>query len=312
MVIVIAIAGWVLTCGAWRLEQEVARTGPLETRSFDALTVVTLGTGGAYENPDRRGPATAVASGSQIALVDAGRAVADALRLATIPVGQPDWVLLSSLLPENTLGLDDLLLTGWINGRERPLRVIGPVGTRALTEHLLAAYAPAIASRRGGLGIASAAPEFEVSEVGEGWSEELGDLSVRAAALNGGPTPALAYRFEAAGRSAVIGGTGWAPEALVELARGADLLVHEAVFVPTPEMAAEMGWEPKAGSLEREAAEHTSIDAVGGLAALSGVDTLVLVRMRPPPVYDLQITSVVGDAYDGRIVIAVDGDEIRP
>jgi hypothetical protein len=34
--------------------------------------------------------------------------------------------------------------------------------------------------------------------------------------------------------------------------------------------------------------------------------------MRPPPVYDLQITSVVNDDFDGRIVIAEDGDEITP
>jgi hypothetical protein len=34
--------------------------------------------------------------------------------------------------------------------------------------------------------------------------------------------------------------------------------------------------------------------------------------MRPPPVYDLQITSVVDDTFDGRVVIAEDGDEITP
>jgi ribonuclease BN (tRNA processing enzyme) len=64
--------------------------------------------------------------------------------------------------------------------------------------------------------------------------------------------------------------------------------------------------------LLRAAREHTAIDAVGALAQQAGVETLVLVRMRPPPVYDLQITSVVDDDFDGRIVIAEDGDEITP
>jgi hypothetical protein len=34
--------------------------------------------------------------------------------------------------------------------------------------------------------------------------------------------------------------------------------------------------------------------------------------MRPPPVYALQITSVVNDTFDGRISIAEDGDEFTP
>ena len=42
---------------------------------------------------------------------------------------------LSSLLPENTVGLDDLLLTGWLDGREAPLRVVGPAGTAEFAVH---------------------------------------------------------------------------------------------------------------------------------------------------------------------------------
>jgi hypothetical protein len=42
------------------------------------------------------------------------------------------------------------------------------------------------------------------------------------------------------------------------------------------------------------------------------VATLVLVRLRPPPVYALQISSLVDDTYAGRILVADDGDEIRP
>ena len=64
--------------------------------------------------------------------------------------------------------------------------------------------------------------------------------------------------------------------------------------------------------LRREAAFHTGIDEVGGLARRAGVETLVLVRLRPPPVYDIQLTSVIADEFPGRIVIADDGDEITP
>lgn len=310
--VVVAVAGWVLTCGAWRLEQEVARVGPLEDRTFATLTVVTAGSGGRFENPERRGPVTAIGFGAHIVLVDAGRAVADALRLSAIPVSQPDAVFLTNLLPENTIGLDDLLLTQWINGRERPLALYGPTGTRALAENLLEAHADAIAGLSGGLGTSGASPRFEVVEVSGGWSDQVDGISVRAGDLPGGPIESLGYRFSAGGKSVVVAGSGWAPDALVELARGADVLVHEAVFVPTPQIAEEMGMETEPRLLLREASEHTAIADVGGIAQRAGVGTLVLVRMRPPPIYDLQITSVVDDTFSGRIVIADDGTEITP
>ena len=304
IVAAVAAGGWALTCGAWQLEREVDRVGPLDPRKFERFTVITVGTGGAHENPDRRGPAIAIGIGDQIVLVDAGRAVADALRLSLIPVAQLGTVYLTSLLPENTVGLDDLLMIGWIGGRSAPLRVVGPVGTQALTRALAAAHRRGIEAKTGSLGTQSAAPEFEVVEIDGGWSEQIGELAVRAAALPGGPIDAVAYRFESRGRSAVIACTGWATAELIEFAQGANLLMHEAIYVPTPEVAETMGFDADPAQLLREAAEHTAIDAVGALARAAGVDTLVLVRLRPPPIYDLQITGVVNDEFNGRIVIA--------
>jgi ribonuclease BN (tRNA processing enzyme) len=130
--------------------------------------------------------------------------------------------------------------------------------------------------------------------------------------MPGGPLPALGWRFEADGRSAVVGGMGWAPDALVALARGADVLGHEAVYVPSPQIAREAGLDVSPEELARQARLHTSIEAVGALAQRAGVATLVLVRLRPPPVYSIQITSEVDDSFQGRIVVADDGDEIRP
>jgi ribonuclease BN (tRNA processing enzyme) len=227
-------------------------------------------------------------------------------------VAQPRSVYLTSLLPENTVGLDDLLLTGWLAGREAPVRLVGPAGTHALAEHLIAAHQPAIRAQAEALGLPETGAGFETLEIEDGWSEARGELSLRAGALPGGPLPALAYRFEAGGRSVVVAPTGWAHDALVGFARGAHVLVHEAAFVPTPDLAAEIGLDVNTERLRREAVLHTSIEAVGDLARRAGVETLVLVRLRPPPVYDLQITGLVDDRFGGRIAIAEDGDEITP
>jgi len=73
-----------------------------------------------------------------------------------------------------------------------------------------------------------------------------------------------------------------------------------------------MGIDEDPELLRRDAALHTSIESVGDIARRADADTLVLVRLRPPPVFDIQITTHVDDRYDGRIVIASDGDEITP
>jgi ribonuclease BN (tRNA processing enzyme) len=312
IVLGVATFSWLMTYGAWQYQQVAAGVVPIETRTYPRLTLIAVGTGGAYENPARRGPATAVAVGSRILLVDAGRSVAEGLRNATISVAQPDTVLITNLLPENTEGLDDLLLTGWLEGRETPLRVVGPPGTRGLTDGILASHGRGIAARAAALGLPPEGARFEVREIGDGWTAEADRLHVRAGALPGGPLEAFAYRFESDDRSAVVAGTGWAHATLVAFAQGADALVHEAAFIPDPETAAKLGVDEEPDRLRREIALHTRLEEVGGLAQRAGVGTLVLVRLRPPPVYDVQITSEVNDSFDGAIVIPDDGDEITP
>jgi ribonuclease BN (tRNA processing enzyme) len=110
----------------------------------------------------------------------------------------------------------------------------------------------------------------------------------------------------------VVAPTGWALDALVEFTRGAHLLVHEAAFIPDADLARGLGLDVDPARLEREAGLHTRLESVGGLATRAGVETLVLVRLRPPPVYDIQVSGLVDDDFDGRIVIPDDGDEITP
>jgi ribonuclease Z len=311
-VFAVAVASWVLTCAAWRADRVAEGVMPLDPRRFETFALVAVGTGGAHENPERLGPATAVARGERVALVDAGRGLAEALRGSRIPARQPDSVYLTSLLPENTAGLDDLLATGWLDGRSAPLRVVGPPGTLAFARALEAALAPGLDARAAALVLPREGARLEPLEVAPGFAEERAGLRVRAGELPGGPLPALGYRFEADGRTAVVAGPGWAPEALVELARGADVLVTEAVSLPSPEAAEQSGLGLAPDAIARLERLHTTIDQVGGLAARAGVRTLVLVRLRPPPVFAIQLTSLVDDHFPGRIVVPDDGDEIRP
>lgn len=53
-----------------------------------------------------------------------------------------------------------------------------------------------------------------------------------ALAIHPPVTPSFAYRFDTADRSIVVSGDTNRSAGLVELARGADVLVHEALYVP--------------------------------------------------------------------------------
>jgi ribonuclease BN (tRNA processing enzyme) len=309
IIVVFAAVSWVFSFEADRLQSLTQRVGVLDHRRFETLTIITAGTGAAQEDPERLGPAIAVGAGERLVLVDAGRAAAEALRSAQLPLDQVDTVFLTSLLPENVVGLPELLLTGWAAQRERPLRLVGPPGTRALAEGLERAYALPIETTAEGLGLAADGARLEAVEAGDGWSEERDGLAVRAGALGGGPLPALAYRFESGRRAAVVNGVGWGSDSLVKLAEGADVLLQEAMHTPTIESASAV--EGAEGErIAREAAWHTPAAAAGDVALRAGVRKLVLVRLRPPPLHDKQYLDLVREHFKGPVLVAEDADEI--
>jgi ribonuclease Z len=312
LALAVGVTSALLTCAAWRFDRVMEGFLPLSPRAFDRFTLVVLGTAAAGEDPHRRGTAVAAGMGGEIALVDAGRGVADALRAAKIPPSQPGAVLLTSLLPENTVGLDDLLAAAWLAGRRTPVRVLGPPGTAALAKHVVAEISAGVVAQARALGDDPSPPAVEAIEISDRADQALGGLALRAGVLSGGPVPALAWRIEADGRSAVVGSTGWDGAALEGLARGADLLLHDANHVPTPEEAEAASLTVDPERLRREAALYTDFAEVGAIARRAGVGALVLIRMRQPPVIDLQITSRVDDEFDGPIAVAHDGDEFTP
>src|SRR4029079_16476822 len=96
---------------------------------------------------------------------------------------------------------------------------------------------------------------------------------------------AFAYRFDCPGRSIVISGDTAPSDAIVALAKGADVLVHEALYVP--------GAPGDSGSALRKHVldSHTPVEEAGRIAARAGVGTLVLSHFVPsetPPVSDDQ------------------------
>ncbi len=303
---------WAFAIVSKRFERVLSGIAELPPRSFETLTVITVGTGGTFENQWRLGPSTAVAMGDEILLVDAGRGIAAALRSVEIPVHQPSTVLLTSLIPENTVGLDELILAGWITPRAEALKVVGPRGTQDAVEALLRAHRTGIEAMADAWQPPAETAKVRVLDLEDGAELEVGGFAIRVAGLSGGPFPALAYRIDADGRSVALASVGFGSESLVALARGADLLVHEAIYGASLDAALAEAPAERAEILRREAALHPTLEAIGSLAREIGVSTLVLTRLRPPPVYDFQYQGIVRENFAGRVVIAGDGEEITP
>ncbi len=305
------LVGLFFSCQIWRYNDLAEGIAWLEPRSFERATLIAVGTGGAAENPHRNGPATAIGVGSRILLVDAGRGLADGLRQCQIPVAQPDTVLLTSLLPENTLGLDDLLLTGWNTPRTKPLRLLGPPGTRARAEAIAAAYGQSVDALASARGVAADGAHLEVVEIGDGFREEGDGFVLRAGAVGDAPLPSLAYRFEANDVAIVVAGTNPDPEQLAAFARGAHLIAAEGFHAESITLA-EKANAPDIERLKREATLHMPLQEFGKIGMDARVPMLVVTRLQPPPLFDAQFETAVGETYRGRVVVAGECTEITP
>ena len=139
------------------------------------------------------------------------------------------------------------------------------------------------------------------------------NVTVTAALVDHPPVrPAFAYRFDCPDRSIVISGDTRPSRNLVRLAQGADVLVHEVMYLPALEQV--IGAESNAKSLrEHLLASHTTTEQVGRIATEAGVKTLVLSHFVPggtPPIPDKVWFDAVRPYFSGNLIIGRDLLEI--
>lgn len=240
--------------------------------------LVVLGTGTPNADPDRSGPALAVVRGATSYLIDAGpgivrRANAAAMRhrIAALAPPQLRTLFLTHLHSDHTIGLPDVILSAWTLERDVPLVVYGPPGTKAMVEHLHAAYSADIRNRIDGLEPANADGwKVTVHEISPGIVMDDGNVRVTAFAVpHGDWDVAFGYRFDAADRSIVISGDTRASEAVVRACDGCDLLVHE-VYSAERFRARPPEWQ------RYHAYAHTSTTELAALATQARAGQLLL------------------------------------
>jgi ribonuclease Z len=100
------------------------------------LSIFFAGTGGSQPTPRRGLPAIVIRRGGERMLLDCGEGTQRQLVRST-GLTELDAIFLTHLHADHWLGLPGLLKTFDLRGRERPLTVYGPRGTRELLDGLM-------------------------------------------------------------------------------------------------------------------------------------------------------------------------------
>lgn len=278
-----------------RIDQTLMRVD--ETRLHDgALHVFLCGTAAALPDANRAGPCTAVLAGGEFILVDVGPASWRNLDLANLPVGKLSAILITHFHSDHIGELGEAVTQSWIAGRSQPLDVFGPSGIVRVVEGFREAYAMDVGYR-----VEHHLPEFlppegalanpHVLPVPDGDKAmpvfERNGVKVSAFRVEHEPAnPALGYRIEYRGRVLVISGDTRRTGSVIANARGADLLVHEALAAHMTDRASARAVELSRPRMAKLAADvrtyHTTPVEVAQIAQAAGVKQLVITHVFPP------------------------------
>jgi ribonuclease BN (tRNA processing enzyme) len=248
-----------------------------------ATKLVLLGTGGGpMPKVTRSAPAFAVAVGDATYLVDCGNGVARQMAKAKLGFRSLRAVFVTHHHSDHNADFGNLFLLSWAGGLDAPVDAYGPPPLARMTEQFLALNAYDIATRIADEGRPPLAPlirPHDIEAPGEIYRDA--NVRVRAALVEHPPVvPAFAYRFDTADRSIVFSGDTAPCGSLVELARGADVLVHEVLYEPA--LDAICGNLANATRLRHHlTASHTMHHQVGAIAREAGVKCLVLTHFVP-------------------------------
>ncbi len=283
--------------------------------------VVTLGTGIPLPNPERGTAATLIVAGDRSVLVDTGRRCMERL----VATGRQDAsiILFTHFHSDHITEFGELMVNRGVAGVDTPQRVLGPKGTRALVDDFLEVY--------------SRDTEYRVAHHHEHWPPNamradvtealdpgviLDEDGLRITMFNVDHepiVPAVGYRIDYNGKSVVVSGDTKAIPAMVDAARGADVLVHEAMYVAQLDQARRMlaqGDPRRAAMLDDMMSHHAGTLDIAAIARDAGVKHLVLTHLVPsiPPTDAAErlFTTGMSDIYKGTITVARDGMKIVP
>ena len=288
---------------------------PLAGAQPSKTRLVLLGTGGG-PRPRKSSSAAAqvVLAGGAAYVIDCGDGVARQLVRANVPLPSLRHIFLTHQHSDHTADYGNLIWLAWAAGLRTRVDTWGPPPLANMTKLFFEMNASDINTRIADEGRPPLSPLVHVHELSEaGIVMQDEHVRVSAALVRHPPVvPAFGYRFDAADRSIVISGDTAPSENLIALARGADVLVHDAMFPAGLDRL--VAAVTNARSLKESIlSHHTSAVDAGRVAQQAGVKTLVLSHFVPaedPEITDQMWIDSARTHFRGTVIVGKDLMEI--
>jgi ribonuclease BN (tRNA processing enzyme) len=267
--------------------------------------LILLGTaGGPTPKKTRSGPSQIIVIGERGYVIDCGDGVARQMMAAGV-FRTLRHIFVTHHHSDHNADYGNLLLLAWGDALKTPVDTWGPPPLARITRLFFEMSAVDLRVRERDEGRPPLRPLVHPHEIGRGGFVMKDDLvTVTCAVVDHPLVPlALAYRFDCPDRSIVFSGDTRPSDALVALARGADVLVHEVLYLPGAPGA------PGSALRKHIIDSHTTVGDAGKIATRAGVKTLVLSHFVPaenPPVTDAQWLEEARGHFGGRIVVGHD------
>jgi ribonuclease BN (tRNA processing enzyme) len=277
--------------------------------------LILLGTGGG-PRPRKANSASAqvIVSDNTAYVIDCGNGVARQLVFANVPLTSLRHVFITHHHSDHNADYGNLIWLSWAAGLNTRVDTWGPPPIDEMTRLFFKMNAYDIDTRiknEGRVPLASLVHVHELVDGGPVMRDQ--NVKVTAALVDHPPVvPAFAYRFDAPDRSIVISGDTRPCDRLVNLARGADVLVHSALYVGAVDgLVARV---PNASTLKASIIAHqTSAEDAGKAAQAAGVKILVLSHLVPaddPEVTENMWIEAASTHFRGKIIVGKDLLEI--
>ena len=268
----------------------------------------------------------AVVIGDRVYVVDCGYGASEQLVRGGLKLQDIRNIFITHNHPDHNIELGTLVYFAWYAGLTRPLDIYGPPPLKTVLDGYLQAIKPDVDVWLDDIGHAPLGPvtAHELSKP----QAVMDDGTVKVSCTLVKHTPifkSLAYRFDTPGRSIAFSGDTSPVESVVELAKGCDVLVHEAIYLnpngPSTVPALNGGdarvdrREPgsaiagdAAKLLQHVVSSHTPVEEAGRIAQEAGVKTLVLAHTVSllPGVTDGMWIAAARKHFSGEVIFAHD------
>lgn len=286
-----------------------------DLKAGSGTKLVLLGTGGGPVPGRKRGmTGHVILHGNDAYVIDCGMGITDKFAQTGIPFESVRSIFLTHHHPDHNVEYGPLLLIGWIQGMRLSTGAYGPPPLTQMTSDYLRAMRTTIDFW---------AEDFKMSPLHALQTNEIlragevlrdANVTVRAELVVHPPVrPAFAYRFDFADRSIVFSGDTVPLDAVSRLAKGADVLVHEAMYEPALEayvrdQIARGRPTTVDAFMAHMRADHTPIEDVGRIAQTAGVKTLVISHLTPAleSLSDDIWHASAAKTFNGKIIVGHD------